>query len=277
MSGVSTAMKLIVVARQVFSSQKIRQECDDAPRNREVEDGAPGGGVRRQAERFSGRTRDDEQNGRAGEHRRSVECGRVQPRAVALGREARGRRARRAGKDGDHRPDLRRVGDQSVSEERDDAAECGGSARQRLRRQSFRLQVEMGGKRGHHREHGKDDGREPAVEPLLAPVDEAVVPGEEHRAHPEHEPPFRAAVRPPCTERRHERDEHPARDEKAQRRRVERLERAVADLDDEPGRAPDETEKREQERLEELDPLSARLVARRVWRRTRSPVGPDTS
>ena len=133
---------------------------------------------------------------------------------------------------------------QAVAKQRDHAGEREQRAGDLPDREAVAGQIEVRERNRDDRQRGEEDRGQPAVEELFPPVDQAVVGGEEHEADPGDQGPLRLAARPARAEERHERNENRSGEEKTEGGDVERPEAAVADLDDEPRRAPDNAEQR---------------------------------
>ena len=145
---------------------------------------------------------------------------------------------------------------QAFAEQRDDAEEGEKRAGELARGNPIARDVDVRECDRHQRERREENGRETAVEELLTPVDQSVVGCEEHDADPDHQQPLGSSARPSCVDQRKHDREHGASQEETQCRDGEGPEPAVADLDDQPGRSPDDTEKNV-----ERDPRHRDIVA----------------
>jgi hypothetical protein len=169
----------------------------------------------------------------------------VEVLSVAFGHDGREGGKEGARHDREHRERVGGVDAQLVAKESRDAQEREQGPPKFAWREAVAGKIDVRDKRGGKGERREQDRGETAFDGLFAPIDESVVGGEECGTHPHGDPPF-APSGPARAHDRHERNKERACDEEAQRRDVERSEAPVAYLDDEPCRAPDGTEHREQ-------------------------------
>ena len=165
-------------------------------------------------------------------------------RAVFLAGDGGNRGTDRTGDDSQHRPHLLRIHARMIGEERTDAEEREHRSDQFQRRDPLVRQRKVSNADGDQRKRGGQNRRQSAVDVLLRPVNRPVVTGEHQQRHDRDQAPLDAPTWPAGADNRDHRRHHAAGDKEPDGGHVERPQAAISDFDDEPGRAPDQTEER---------------------------------